>query len=62
MEGATRVIGDQMLGEDRFRVMLGFGSAITLVLALSCCCVGSLLVNATDDGSQTQYREHPRSH
>ena len=46
--------------EDRFRVALGFGVAIVLVLALSCCCTGSLLVNVTDDGHQTQYREHPR--
>jgi hypothetical protein len=45
--------------EDRFRIALGIGTAVMLVLALACCCTGSLLVNATDDGHQTQYRERP---
>ncbi|MFO0686843.1 MAG: hypothetical protein U0234_32570 [Sandaracinus sp.] len=42
--------------EDRFRVMLAFGSALILVSALSCCCVGSALVSSTDDGHQTSRR------
>ena len=47
--------------EDRVRIALGIGTALMLVLALGCCCTGSLLVNATDDGSQTRHHA-PRRH
>lgn len=47
---------DEERREDRFRVMLAFGTGLMLVSALSCCCVGSALVSSTDDGHQTQRR------
>jgi hypothetical protein len=42
--------------EHRFRVALAFGSALILVSALACCCLGSALVSSTDDGHQTHRR------
>jgi hypothetical protein len=44
--------------ESRIRVALAFGSALILVSALGCCCLGSALVAGTDDGHQTRSRHH----
>lgn len=50
------VVSPEEAREDRFRMALGFGAAMILVSALSCCCLGSALVAATDDGGQTHSR------
>jgi hypothetical protein len=44
--------------EDRFRRVLAIATAMLLVSSLACCCLGSALVAATDDGSQTRSRRH----
>ena len=44
--------------EDRFRVALGFAMALLIASALGCCCLGGLLVSATDDGHQTRSGHH----
>lgn len=45
--------------EDRLRVVFAIATAMMLVSALSCCCLGSALVSSTDDGHQTQRRHRP---
>ena len=54
---STLVVVDEAR-EDRIRRMLAVATALILLAAFSCCCLGSAAVSGTDDGHQTRSRRH----